>query len=68
MLVVAQGRRATQGVRPMLSRKLMAAAACMTEVASADTMAAEMAATWWAKRRSGATCARCRRPVGRRNM
>ena len=37
----------------MLSRKLMAAAACMTEVASARTMAAEMAAVWWAKKELG---------------
>ena len=37
----------------MLSRKLMAAAACMTEVASARTMAAEMAAVWWAKKAAG---------------
>ena len=31
----------------------MAAAACMTEVASARTMAAEMAAVWWAKKELG---------------
>ena len=37
----------------MLSRKLMAAAACMMEVASACTMAADMAAVWWAKKESG---------------
>ena len=44
--VVARGRQAAYGARPMESRKLMAAAACRTEVASADTMAAEMAAVW----------------------
>ena len=39
----------TYGARPMESRKLMTAAACITEVASANTMAEDMAARWCAR-------------------
>ena len=39
----------TYGARPMESRKLMTLAACMTEVASANTMADDMAARWCAR-------------------
>ena len=44
MGVAALGRQPAYGARPRESRKLRAAAACMTEVASANAMAAEMAA------------------------
>ena len=37
----------------MESLKLMAAAACMTEVASAVAMAAEIAARWWERKEWG---------------
>ena len=40
MGVAAQGRQVAYGARPMESRKLMAAAACITEVESANAMAA----------------------------
>ena len=40
------GATHTYGARPMESRKLMAEAACITEVASANAMAADTAATW----------------------
>ena len=40
----AQGRQAAYGARPKESQKLRATAACITEVASANAMAAEMAA------------------------
>ena len=48
MGVVARGRQVAYGARPtcMESRKLMAAAACIMEVASAYVMAADMAAVW----------------------
>ena len=39
----------TYGARPMESRKLMAPAACIIEVASANTMAEDMAARWCAR-------------------
>ena len=39
----------TYGARPMESRKLMTAAARITEVASANTMAEDMAARWCAR-------------------
>ena len=39
----------TYGARPMESRKLMTAVACITEVASANTMAEDMAARWCAR-------------------
>ena len=39
----------TYGARPMESRKLMTSAACITEVASANTMAEDMAARWCAR-------------------
>ena len=49
MGVAALGRQTAYGARPSESRKLRAAAACMTEVASANAMAAEMAAVWCGK-------------------
>ena len=45
----AQGRQAAYGARPKESQKLRATAACITEVASANAMAAEMAAVWCGK-------------------
>ena len=39
----------TYGARPMESRKLRASAACIMEVASANTMAEDMAARWCAR-------------------
>ena len=62
MGVTALGRQAACGARPKdESWKLRAAAACITEVASANAMAAEMAAVWCGKydRRIGSTCAPC---------
>ena len=51
MVAVARGLRTLTVLRarPMESRKLMADAACMTKVASANAMAADTAATWCAK-------------------
>ena len=46
MGVAAQGRQAAYGARPIESRKLMALAASMTEVA------------WWRRRRRGSANAR----------
>ena len=53
MGVAALGRQTAYGARPSESRKLRAAAACMTEVASANAMAAEMAAVWCGKYERG---------------
>ena len=53
MGVAALGRQTAYGARPSKSRKLRAAAACMTEVASANAMAAEMAAVWCGKYEPG---------------
>ena len=52
MGVAAQGRQAAYGARPKESQKLRAAAACINKrggVASANAMAAEMAAVWCGK-------------------
>ena len=47
------GRQTAYGARPSESRKLRAAAACIAEVASANAMAAEMAAVWCGKYERG---------------